>query len=252
MSAVSSFAIPPDAVRVWRGFRASSMELADFFSRLNTVFVPATVELQINAGLDGYIPAVPAGLAGKPDGVPDDTAILFWDSQQTYHDGFNTLAVRTYTLTHGGVYAPNISRADFPLFFAGTLAADQPYYLVPKAADWMKGTVRHLIAGRPTGVTPAQFRAQLGTALAGIQAHAGLAGAIACAGDEYLVYWELLGDSSGSGDDTIETLAHLTAWNYGVTALLTSLDIGLWDSWPGMQIVSGDSLNVQFRRRWER
>jgi len=37
-----------------------------------------------------------------------------------------------------------------------------------------------------------------------------------------------------------------------VMALPASLDKGLWDSWPGMQIVSGDSLNMQFRRRWER
>ena len=75
--------IPADAVRVWRGFRATTMALPDFFTRLGTVFVPATVEMQIQVGLDAYFPTVPAGLSGKPDTVPDETAILFWDSQQT-------------------------------------------------------------------------------------------------------------------------------------------------------------------------
>ena len=100
------FDIPPDAVRVWRGYRAPALPQADFFTKLGTVFVPATVKMQIAIGLDGYLPSVPAGLEGKPDTVPDETAILFWDSQGTYTAGFDTLAVRTYTLTHGAVYRP--------------------------------------------------------------------------------------------------------------------------------------------------
>lgn len=251
MSTATSFEIPPDAVRVWRGYRVASMQLSDFFNRLNTVFVPATVEMQIKAGLDVYIPTVPAGLPDKPDGVPDETAILFWDSQQTYKDGFNLLAVRTYTLTHGAVYVPNISRADFPLLFDGTVTADQPYYLISQSADWMKGTVKHLIGGCPEGVTPDQFFSQISSALTEIQNGGDLAGAIACAGNEYLVYWELASDASDSGSDRIDALAKLTGWNHVATAQPTTLDKGLWDPWPGMQITSGDSLNMQFKRRWE-
>ncbi len=193
------FAIPPDAVRVWRGFRASSIALADFLDQLNTVSMPATVEQQIDVGLNVYIPTLLAGLSGKPEEVPDETAILFWDSQQTYRDSFNTLAARTYALAHDATYMPTISRADFPLFFTGTLAADQPYYLVPRPADWMQGWVRHLIGSRPADLTPAQFRAQLGAVLTSIQAHAELAGALACVGDDYLLYWELLGDTAKLG-----------------------------------------------------
>lgn len=248
MSGPKSFEIPPDAVRVWRGFRSPSLALADFFTRLNTVFVPATVEMQIKVGLDAYIPSVPAGLTGKPDSVPDETAILFWDSQQTYKDGFNTLAVRTYTLTHGAVYTPN-SGAGFPLIFSGAVVANQPYYLVPRSADWMKGQVQHLVGGRPEGQTPEDFRTQIGAALTAAQAQGGLAGAIACAGDDYLVYWELSEGQPGGG--ATAALAKLTGWNHIATAAPTTLEKGLWDPWPGMQIVSGDSLNMQFQRRWE-
>src|SRR5580698_1730575 len=118
--------VSPNAVRVWRGYRLPTLPIDQFYSKLGTVFVPATVLMQIDAGLYSYTPTVPAGLDGKPDTTPDETAILFWDSQETYWNGFTTLAVRTYTLTHGGVYltANGQSRADLPVLFSGSLTPD--------------------------------------------------------------------------------------------------------------------------------
>jgi hypothetical protein len=155
---VGGIEIPPDAVRVWRGFCHPTVEHADFLKRLGTVFVPAGVQMQISCGLDGYIPSVPAGLPGKPASVPDETAILFWDSQQTYHRAFGTLAARTYSLTHAAVYAPR-SRADFPTAFAGEIITGQPYYLIDSPADWMHGQVQHFLGSRPDVTTPDAFRA---------------------------------------------------------------------------------------------
>jgi hypothetical protein len=238
----------PDAVRVWRGFRAPTIDLKAFYERLETVFVPSTVLMQIDAGLEGYIPSVLGGLEGKPDTVPDETAILFWESQQTYRDGFKTLAVRTYTLTHGAVYTA-ASGAEFPVLFAGELKANQPYNLVDQAVDWMHGTVRHLAGARPEDVDPESFRAGLAEVLSG---GVGLAGAIVCAGDDYVVYWDLRGDGPEHGPDLLPELAARTAWNHVATAQPTSLEIGLWDEWPGMEIEPGASLNMQFQRRSER
>ena len=53
--------IPANAVRVWRGFREPTLAQDDFFNRLETVFVPSTVEMQIKNGLDVYIPTIPCG-----------------------------------------------------------------------------------------------------------------------------------------------------------------------------------------------
>jgi hypothetical protein len=241
--------VPPDAVRVWRGFQTPTMQLADFLQRLNTVFVPATVAMQIDVGLDAYIPSVPAGLPDKPPGTPDETAILFWDSQQTYRDGFGTLAVRTYTLTHAAVYAPG-SRADFPLKFAGALAADQPYYLIDAPADWMHGHVRHLLGSRPDASTPDAFRAAVATALPALEGASGLQGAIACAGDDYLAVWTLSADVAPSPQ--LDSLSALCGWHQLLDAAATHIPAGLWDQWAGLTIQSGDSLNMQFTRRWER
>jgi hypothetical protein len=220
------------------------MNLADFFTRLGTVFVPATVEMQIQIGLDAYIPSVPAGLPGKPDTVPDETAILFWDSQQTYLDGFRTLAVRTYTLTHAAVYTPQ-SGADFPLAWVDELVAGQPYQLASQPADWMPGPVTHLIGARPQATAPADFRAALADALSETMS-ASLAGGVICAADDYVVYWAL-GDDGGG----VSKLAACCEWNHVATPEATSLEAGLWDEWPGLTVGSGTSMNMQFQRRWQ-
>jgi hypothetical protein len=243
MARPTSLAIPPEAVRVWRGYRASNMPLDHFFTRLGAVFIPATVAMQIQAGLDAYIPTVPGGLADKPDTVPDETAILFWDSQQTYADGFHTLAVRTYTLTHAAVYRPP-SRADFPVRFTGTLTAEQPVYLIDEPADWMHGRVTHAVGGRPPVVAPADFIAGVAEALAAIQS-SGIEGGVACAGDDYLVCW-VLGDGA-----SVAAAAKLCAWKTVVSPEGTGFDHGLWDVWPGMSVSPGASYNLQFKRRWE-
>lgn len=239
--------IVPEAVRVWRGYRASAMSPADFFGKLGSVFIPATVKMQIEVGLDGYIPSIPAGLPDKPDSVPDETAILFWESQQSYADGFNTLAVRTYTLTHNAVYRPP-SGADFPVLFSGSLEAEKPHYLFDRPADWMKGSVQQLVGSRQGTQSPSEFRKQLAVALSVIQSQSALPGAIVCAGDDYLVYWELAGPNSKSG---IDQLAKLLNWSHRLSPIATSLDKGLWDVWPGMTVKSGDSFNMQFKRRRE-
>jgi hypothetical protein len=250
MSADASRVAAPDAVRVWRGFRAPSIDLKAFYERLNTVFVPATVLMQIDAGLDTYIPTVLAGLADKPQEVPDETAILFWDSQQTYTDGFKTLAVRTYTLTHGAVYTPS-SGAGFPRPFAGQLEAEQPYLLVAHAVDWMHGSVRHLIGGRSAEMDPASFRAQIAELLVAAQASE-LRGAIVCAGEDYLVYWELEGDAPDASAERFAALERLNGWSHVVASQPVALSSGLWEEWAGMSIEPGESLNLQFQRRWER
>jgi hypothetical protein len=238
----------PNAVRVWRGFRSPEIDLPAFYQRLETVFVPSTVLMQIDIGLQAYIPTVLGGLPKKPDTVPDETAILFWESQQTYHDGFKTLAVRTYTLTHGAVYTP-ASGAEFPDGFSGELQANQPYSLVDRSADWMQGTVRHLVGARPEEVEPEDFHGRLAAVLAkGTEADGG----IVCAGDDYLVYWQLDLAQPAPGGGLLEELAGQLAWSHSVAAEPTSLDVGLWEEWPGLPIEQGQSLNMQFERRSER
>lgn len=244
---------PPDSVRVWRGFRLPSLTVDQFCNKLGTVFVPATVKMQSDIGLESYVPAIPAGLSSKPATVPDETAVLFWESPATYWNGFSTLAVRTYTLTHGGCYVTenNQSRADFPVLFSGSLTSDQPVYLFKTPADWMNGSVNHIVGARPKAQDPQTFHAAVASALGRVQKEIALEGTIACAGDDYLVYWELSPASPGvqrppTGIPIIEPLLD---WNHPFAPAPTYIPVGLWDEWAGMDVVSGSSFNMQFTRR---
>lgn len=243
---MSTILIPPDAVRVWRGFRSPQLPQDEFFQRLGTVFVPSTVLMQIRVGLDVYIPTIPCGLDGKPDTVPDETAILFWETLAAHDEAFKTLAARTYTLTHGAVYTAE-SRADFPGYYEGELVANQPYYLFKDPADWMHGEVTHLVGGPPAGSSSAGWYEGVTMAISGVQQRGAADGAIVCATDSYLVYWQL-----GAPDDPgLAELQRLAGWHIDRSPVPTSIDHGLWDDWPGMTVTPGDSFNMQWTRRNE-
>jgi hypothetical protein len=238
--------VPADAVRVWHGYIADGMSLMTFLARLGTVFVPATVKMQILNGLCAYLPSIPAGLPDKPASVPDETAVLFWESSAAYYDAFATLATRTYTLTHGGVYDSR-SRADFPTLFDGHLALNAPCNLFDKPADWMHGLVQHVVGVPASAVTPSTVAA----ALAKIQSDVPLDGAIAILGEDYFLYWELLQRPTGSAlpPSGLPLLRPLLGWQYAFSPAPTFLPLSMWDTWSGMSVSMGSSFNMQFERR---
>jgi hypothetical protein len=247
MNSIDRF--PPGAVRVWRGFQRADLTDDGFCDRLGSVFMPATVEFQVAVGLNVYSPTVTRGLAGKPDTVPDETAIVFWDSQDVYHAAFNTLASRAYTLLHSVVFTGE-SRADFPIAFdGGSLGLDQPVYLSATNVDWMHGTIRHLVGSPPATSSPTDFLEEIGAALRGrsqAPEHA-----IACVGQNYLTYWELQTSDDAVDPSTIEALSACLDWKHVFTPQPTQLQGALWDQWPGVSVAPGSSFNFQFKRRWE-
>jgi hypothetical protein len=256
----NSIVSPPDSVKVWHGFRLPTIPVDKFYTTLGNAFIPATVKFQIDAGLRSYTPSVPAGLEGKPDWVPDETAILFWKSQQTYWNGFTRLAVRTYSLTHNGVYimtgTPPMSGADFPVSFSGeaVLNFNTPVFLFNNDADWMNGSIRHLLAERPRNMNPDDFKSAIAAALTKIQALTPkLDGAIAFVGNEYLMYWELgplaPGMNPANVVSGIPLLAPiLTGWKKVLMPAPTFLPIDIYDVWAGMDVGPGSSFNMQFKR----
>lgn len=220
-------AIAPDAVRVWRGFRSPSLTTESFYAKLGTVLIPATVRMQIDAGFTAYCPTALAGLTNRPSSVPDETAVLFCRSPGTCRQGVEPLAVRTYNLTHCGVFAPG-SRAEFAVVLAGALTASQPVYLVEKLADWMSREVHHFAASRRAAETPVAFRKSVASALGDIEVRAPLNGAIACVRDDAGVYSELAARTALSGVASLESIVD---WQRAFVAPPTDRPIGL--SAPG-------------------
>lgn len=239
--------VAPDSVHVWRGFRAPGKTYEEFAAFLGAVFVPACSLLQPNAGLRAYVPSMPSQ-NGKPPTVPDQTALMFWATQQAYSDAFKTVAVRAYTNLHGGGYGPG-SSAQFPVPLGRQVVAEQPYYLFDNPADWMLGTVRHLVGARPDAQTAEEFLAAIQTWAVRYQQGkpAGVDAALLCAGNDYVVFWEHWSEGQSVSGSPLDGLSQLVTPYLNKVAEPVAPE-GLWEDWPGFDLTRQDCMNVQLPR----
>ncbi len=246
MGKLSCHPVKPDSVHVWRGYKSPQKPYADFSKFLGSVFVPSCALLQPNAGLCAYVPTM-VPQQGKPEGVPDQTALMFWADQDHYSGAFKKVAVRAYTNLHGDAYDTKISSAQFPIPFAGQLKPEQPYFLVDQVADWMLGVVYHFVGARPKSQSqPADFLAAITDWAASYakRKDPGIDNALLCAGNDYVALWEhassALPFAQGIGNLSTPCVNRL-AENYTPPA-------GLWDDWPGIDLDVHSCINIQLVR----
>ena len=238
--------VVPNAVRVWRGFITPGSNYNDFTTFLGTIFVPGCALLQPNAGLRAYVPSMMTQ-KNKPATVPDQTALMWWANPKAHDEAPLTPAVRIYQALHSDAYDMKVSRSDVPLQFTGTLTADQSYYLFDNKADWMLGTVRHLV-GAPK--SPANFLAALQTWAAAYKAKPpkGVDGALLLpgAGNGYVAFWEHW--TGKAGKSPLDALAKLVTPYLSETAENVPPGGGLWSKWPGWDLTKHTCMNVQLDR----
>jgi hypothetical protein len=241
------YPVPVDAVHIWRGYRNPASTPADFLGQLGATFIPAATLMQPAIGLRGYLPGVFSSET-LPAGVPEETALLFWDSQAAYHASFQTLAERVYTLTHYRTYDMRASQAGWPVALTSPLVAEQPYYLLDGTADWMTGQAFQLLLSVPGGTSgllaPLAGWAQQ---TAGAPPR-GLQGAYLLVGETYLLWWELWAPGStpslGPRDDLAAQGTVVANGPSVPVALTASLDV----PWAGITVAAGDLYNMQFNR----
>jgi hypothetical protein len=245
--------VAPDSVYVWRGFRSSTVTPDQFVQFLGTVFVPACALLQPPVGLRAYVTTIVPAM-NKPSGVPDQTALMFWATPQAHNLATKAVAERIYLNLHGDAYDMARSHTtEVPLSLAaatGTLAADQPYYLLDQQADWMQGSVDHFIGVRRTETTPADFLAAAYAWSSAFRASPprGVDAALVSCSNDCLVAWAHSADADPSLGDALDGLAALTTPVLHVAPTPLKLQAGLWNDWPGIDLVKDSSINVQFER----
>ena len=107
------------------------------------VFIPATVQMTTPLGMTAYIPAV---LPPSDNILPDEIALVFYESQQTYINAMrDKVTGRAYAAMHGTTFNFSNdaeippSHSDFPRKYLGDLDFDQPYYLFDQSVDWQAG-----------------------------------------------------------------------------------------------------------------
>ena len=256
MKKKKSYPVAPNSVYVWRGFMApppkTYEQFADF---LGTVFVPACALLQPRVGLRAYIPTM-VPQKDKPTDLPDQTALMFWATPESHNLANESLAVRIYQNLHGDVYDMSRSKLpEVPLPFPtqDEFTMEQPYFLIDQPADWMPGSVQHLVGSRPTEVSQKEFEASIYQWAREFKNNIPpeIDGALLCVGNGYAVVWIHSDKASAQLNEHLKDLASLMNVQLDTAVRPISLDAGLWNNWPGLDLKTADnrSLNFQFARK---
>jgi len=240
--------VPPDAVRVWRGFRLQTEMPPDFLQALGTIFIPATAILQRLYGLAAYLPTVLP--VSKPNGVPDEIALVFYNSQQAYADTTLIVAGRTYSALHKTVFAFPASLSGFPVMLGSKLALDTPYFLFSDSVDWQGGFAQVYVGARDPAMPVETFSAGIRKFLQTLKKKrpAGMDGAIACVSEQYVVYWEHWKNETASLKGRIADLAGLSQRVLLQPHAPTPIDSSITAHYPGIPSVESRSFNILFPR----
>jgi hypothetical protein len=245
------YSVAPNSVYVWRGFMAAGASYAKFAGFLGSVFVPACALLQPAVGLRAYLPTM-VPQANKPAPVPDQTALMFWATPESHNLAAQAIAVRIYQNLHGDAY--DMVRSTLPevpvAFATGTMQAEQPYSLLNEPADWMKGSVHHLVGGRRADLAQADFLNAADQWASGFvkQPPQGIDAALLCCGNDYLVAWVHSAKRNADLAASLDGLAALTVPVLRAAPQALKLPAGLWESWIGLDLTKDTCINVQFHR----
>jgi 5-methylthioadenosine/S-adenosylhomocysteine deaminase len=239
--------VPPDSVRVWAGFRADGTSSADFRDKIGRTLIPATVQTQAPLGMTAYLPTVLPD--AKPPSVPDEIALMFYESQAVYSGAAATTFGRVYALLQGSLFSP-ASKSGFPKPLDGELERDQPYFLFPDAVDWYGGRCLCMVGTPRPGVEPQEFRRSVRQLLGTLQQARpdGLDGAIVMVADAYMLCWEHWSGDAGKG--AIDALAGLVEPVLAGEARAGKVAAGGFEAYSGLAIdPPGAALNLKFVRR---
>jgi len=244
----SAAKVPPDAVRVWRGFRLGSLGSQDFLTALGSIFIPATAQLQSLHGLTAYLPTVMP--LDKPSGVPDEVALVFYRTRQAYDDTELTVPGRACSSLHSTVFGVPPSEGSFPSALAESLKFDTPYYLFADQADWMTGFTQVFAGTRPAKMTALDFASGLFNFAKDLQQDRpkGLEGAVLHVTEDWALYWEHWTNQRASLGGRIAALPKLAAQILSQSHRAMPLSMKLTARDAGVTVKGGESFNIRFTR----
>lgn len=256
--------VGPDCVRVWRGYKIAAIAHEKFREKLRSIFIPGTPQFQAQLGMTAYLPAVIPDAA--PVVVPDEIALVFYESKQVYSATYRTIAGRAYGALHETIFqfgtskeshSDMSSKSGWPVLFTKAVAMDVPYYLHENRVDWKQGSAKVLVAvplsSRLDGtISEEKYHDLILRFATRIRRHApvGMDSAILVKSREYLLYWEHWQDQA---EITTDHLAELFE-NLKVIMLTEAVNItvsaALHDEYDGLKELTGGAfLNVQFETR---
>jgi hypothetical protein len=235
--------VPADALRVFRGRKR--VKRSEFIEKLGTVFMPMTVQMQRLFGLTAYLPAILPET--KSEEMPDEIALVFYQTQGAYHEAKRCIGGRSYSELHQLLFDMKASKSSFPEMFAGEVQPDKPYHLFPKSVDWQIGSARLYAGTRRSKLKETGFLKRLAQVATDLQKAPGsLDGVIFCATKEWLIWWE---HSSESTPEPNTRFNEIAVEVFSPVARRVQVPSNLLRPYSGLTLnAQGDFLNTQFQR----
>ena len=240
--------VPADSVRVFRGRKNAGVRRQIFIERLGQLFMPFTVQMQRQYGLTAYLPAVLP--ESKESTIPDEVALVFYRTQECYHEAKRAVGGRAYSELHELVFDMPASRSGFPkLLAADEITPDQPYHLFERSIDWQTGYCRLLVGTRKANATSAAFLAGVAKAARQVQADPrSLDAAIFSATGDWVLWWDHSPTPVATGPahhfDAVANLMHASA------ARRLRVPASLLEPYAGLSLnAQTDFVNLQFPRK---
>ena len=244
--------VAADAVRVFRGRKKAGVQRHIFVERLGQLFMPFTVQMQRQYGLTAYLPAVlPESKESttKESTIPDEVALVFYRTQECYHEAKRSVGGRAYSELHELVFDMPASRSGFPkLLAADEITPDQPYHLFERSIDWQAGYCRLFVGTRKADATPDVFLAGVAKAARRVQADPrSLDAAIFSATSDWVVWWDHSPAAIAAGSvHHLEAVANLV---HASTARRLRVPASLLEPYAGLSLnAQTDFVNLQFPR----
>ena len=239
--------VPADSVRVFRGRKKAGVRRDIFVERLGQLFMPFTVQMQRQYGLTAYLPAVLP--ESKESTIPDEVALVFYRTQECYHEAKRSVGGRAYSELHELVFDMPASRSGFPkLLAADEITPDQPYHLFERSIDWQTGYCRLFVGTRKADAASDAFLAGVAKAARRVQADPrSLDAAIFSATSDWVVWWDHSPTAIATGPvhhfEAVANLVHASA------ARRLRVPANLLEPYAGLSLnAQTDFVNLQFPR----
>jgi len=238
--------VPADSVRVFRGRKRADTRRDMFVQRLAQVFMPITIQMQRLYGLTAYLPAILP--ESKDSTIPDEVALVFYRTQECYHEAKRCIGGRAYSELHELAFDMSASHSEFPILLAADeITPDQPYHLFERSIDWQTGYSRLFVGIRKAGAGSDAFLAGVAKVARQVQADPrSLDAVVFSATSDWVVWW----DHSQTGIagpvhylDAVADLVHSSA------ARCLRVPPNLLEPYAGLSLnAQTDFLNLQFPR----
>ncbi len=147
-------------VRVWLAQRkgastGQAMDVQDFRKRLCESFIPVTHQWMRLFGMTDYLVSLwPQGLATAAS-LPDESALVFYQTQQHYDAMGKTPTGKLYGAAHALVFEGGMNRGGYPSLYELTTGSElgKPYFGFDAQPEfnWSQGPVWTVAMQCPTG-----------------------------------------------------------------------------------------------------